>query len=155
MGFDELYRKHVDAVYGFLMFKLRDAPVAEDLLQETFLAVYQNLAKIEKTASPKAWILSVAQHKMVDYLRKNRSRVLPSSGEHSSSASAEPLSTLFLREILEQLEGVDQSVIYGLYVEDLSYKELAQILGIPEGTLKSKAHYARKKLRPWLEEVSN
>lgn len=151
MGFDELYEENVDAVYGYLMFKLRNEELVEDLLQDTFLAVYQSLETVREANSPKAWILSVAQNKMVDYLRKKK----PIQQFLSSEASfrQEPVSDLFLKEILSQLEGAEQSIIYGLYVEDLGSAELAEVLNIPEGTVKSKAYYARKKLRRWLREV--
>ncbi len=151
VGFDELYEENAAAVYGYLMFKLRSEELAEDLLQETFLAVYQSLERAEKIKAPKAWILAIAQNKMVDHLRQKKP--LKSLSQAEPSYRQEIDSHLFLGEILDQLAGVEQAIIYGLYVEDLTYSELAGILGIPAGTVKSKAHYARKRLRQWLKEA--
>lgn len=53
---------------------------------------------------------------------------------------------------MTQLDEVDRTIMYGLYAEGLTCQELAKILDIPEGTVKSKAHYARKKLQKWLQE---
>ncbi|HPT83037.1 MAG TPA: RNA polymerase sigma factor, partial [Limnochordia bacterium] len=70
-------------------------------------------------------------------------------------ADGEPApSTLLVREALLQLEEPERSIVYGLYVEGLTYRELAAMLGLPEGTVKSKAHYARKRLYHWLQEGS-
>lgn len=66
MSSEEIYTKYVDAVYRFLKFKLEDEHLVEDVLQETFLAVYQNLHKIAEVNSSKAWILAIARNKLVD-----------------------------------------------------------------------------------------
>lgn len=57
---------------------------------------------------------------------------------------------LTLKEALSQLDPTSQTIIYGLYVEQLTYQELAEIIGIPVGTVKSRAYTARAKLRDWL-----
>lgn len=154
MDFEELYQNYVGSVYGYLLFKLNDRQLTEDILQETFLAVHQNLRQFPKIASPKAWILSIAHNKMVDYLRK---RSIPESHANLQtlgSESCEQDSNLFFRQALKQLADAERTIIYGLYVEGLTCQELARILNIPEGTVKSKAHYARKKLYQWLQEES-
>ena len=53
------------------------------------------------------------------------------------------------------MDEMSRQIIYGIYVEQLSYKDLSEILGIPEGTVKSKSYYARAKLRRWLEADKN
>ncbi len=61
-------------------------------------------------------------------------------------------SDLHIAEMLDQLEDVERTIVYGLYVENLTCHEIAQVLNIPEGTVKSKSYYARRKLREWLKE---
>lgn len=58
MSFEELYQTHVETVYGFLMFKLKDPILVEDILQETFLAVYQKINSMHQIKSPKSRKLS-------------------------------------------------------------------------------------------------
>lgn len=154
MSFDEIYQAYVDTVYGFLMFKLRDEHLVEDILQETFLAVYQNTDNFKKISSPKAWILSIAHNKMVDHLRKGYENEHSLVTELVAGENHDFSNNLFLQEAFGQLEDTARTILYGLYVEGLSYQELSLILDIPEGTVKSKAHYARKKLRHWLQEGS-
>lgn len=153
MGFEKLYQTHVDAVYGYLMFKLQCPELVEDLLQETFLAVYQ-AGSIKQITSPKAWILSIAHNKMVDHLRRKQILEHQVTTEQLGDLPQEHSTNLILQESLAQLADSERTIIYGLYVVGLTCQELSQILQIPEGTVKSKAHYARKQLRHWLKEGS-
>lgn len=153
MDFEALYQNYAGAVYSYLMFKLQNEQLAEDLLQDTFAAVYQNREQLHQVASPKAWVLAIAHNKLVDHLRRLRP-ASPLSVEVPASTSLEQESNLLLAEALAQLPDVERTIMYGLYVEGLSYQELAQILELPEGTVKSKAHYARKRLYRWLQEGS-
>ncbi len=152
MSFEELYQTHVETVYGFLMFKLKDPILVEDILQETFLAVYQKINNMHQIKSPKTWILSIAHHKMVDHFRKKSFSAQMLTTELAGEMNVDCESDLYITEMLAQLEEVERTIVYGLYVENLTCHEIAQILNIPEGTVKSKAYYARKKLRKWLKE---
>lgn len=71
MDFEVLYQEYADAVYGYLVFKLKDRQVVEDIMQETFLAAHQGIERLQKVNSPKAWLLSIAHNKMVDFLRRH------------------------------------------------------------------------------------
>jgi len=153
VDFAALYRDYADTVYSYLAFKLKDQRLVEDLMQETFLAVHEKLQQQVEISSPRAWLLSIAHNKMVDFLR--RSQTHQPLHAASLAADGEPApSTLLVREALLQLEEPERSIVYGLYVEGLTYRELAAMLGLPEGTVKSKAHYARKRLYHWLQEGS-
>lgn len=154
MDFAALYSEYVDAVYGYLAFRLRDKEVVEDLVQETFLAAHQRLDRLQEVASPKAWLLAVAHNKLVDYLRRQQEH-LPLQEENLAAAAGTAPSRLFIQEALAQLAELERTIVYGLYVEGLTHRELAEMLGLPEGTVKSKAHYARKRLYYWLQEGSS
>ncbi|NLY88882.1 MAG: sigma-70 family RNA polymerase sigma factor [Firmicutes bacterium] len=151
MSFEEIYTRYVNAVYRFLKFKLGDEYLVEDVLQETFLAVYQNLHKIAEVNSPKAWILTIARHKLVDQLRKKRLIEV----ELNERMEVDPgPDHLFIHQLLCHLDETARTILYGLYVEQLTCSELAEILGIPVGTVKSKAHTARSVLQNKLKEES-
>lgn len=154
MDFDELYQSYADTVYGFLMFKLQDQYLVEDIMQETFLAIYQGIEKFEHISSPKAWVLSIAHKKMVDYFRKNQVKEETLNTVNPPQMADNSSSNLFLKEVLSQVDESAGAILYGLYVEGLTCQELGLILKIPEGTVKSKAFYARKKLHHWLREGS-
>lgn len=150
MSFDEIYARYVDSVYSFLKFRLNDDYLIEEILQETFIAVYRSLDRLASVQSVKAWILGIAHHKMVDILRRNKYEEVA----FDQNMLVEEFSTdLTLKEILSQLDPAGATIIYGLYVEQLSCQELAEMLEIPVGTVKSKAYNARAKLRNWLKGV--
>lgn len=148
MSFDEIYEAYLDTVYSFLKFKLNDESLIEEILQETFLAVYRGLDRLADVKSIKAWILTIAHHRMVDQLRS----VKFDEVELDQNMLVEDFSTdLTLKEALNQLDPTASTIIYGLYVEQLTYQELAEIIGIPVGTVKSRAYTARAKLRDWFK----
>ena len=155
MDFERLYRDHADTVFGYLAFKLQDRQIAEDMVQETFLAAYHGLEQLEGVQSPKAWLLAIAHNKLVDFLRRSRNQDLPLHPESLEAASSSAPSKLHMQEILEQLAEPERTIVYGLYVEGLTCRELGEILGLAEGTVKSKAHYARRRLYQWLQEGSS
>ncbi len=149
MTFEQIYECYADSVYAYLKFKLGNDQVVEDLMQETFLALYQRPP--DSIDSYKAWLLRIAHHKMVDWLRKKQlvSDSLPelSSLDPALESTAD---NLLVYEALSTLDEDTRTIIYGLYVENLRCKELAVMLNLPEGTIKSKAYYGRQKLRSWL-----
>ncbi|NLP37553.1 MAG: sigma-70 family RNA polymerase sigma factor [Firmicutes bacterium] len=157
MNFKKFYTLYADTVYSFIYFKVKDRFLAEDLLQETFLAVYKNHGNLATIRSPKAWVLSIAQRKIVDKLRKEKHQPFSTDSlAEQPFTEISPMETnLFLEELLNRLDETSRQIIYGIYVEQLSYKELAEILNLPEGTVKSKAYYARAKLKRWLEADKN
>jgi len=148
VSFEEIFYEHSPAVYRYLCFKLQDERLAEDLLQETFLAVHQQMDQLKEVLDLRSWILGIAHHKMVDYLRKRRLSTLELEHDLPSPPQKDSLE---LWEMLRELDGDARTIIYGLYVEGLTYAELAHILDIPEGTVKSRAHTARARLRRWME----
>lgn len=89
---------------------------------------------------------------MVDKLRKESKETLPDLTGIGPASNPIPEEALFLEEMLQKLPGEDRQILYGLYVLQLKYSELAEIMQLPEGTIKSKAYYARKQLREWLKE---
>lgn len=147
MSFDEIYEAYLDSVYSFLKFKLKDDFLIEEVIQETFLAVYRSLDQFPEVKSVKAWIFTIAHRKMIDLLRRQKYEEV----ELDQHMITKELATdLTLKEALSQLDPTSPTIIYGLYVEQLTYQELAEIIGIPVGTVKSRAYTARAKLRDWL-----
>lgn len=154
MNFDQMYAQYADAVYSYLRFRLRDRHLVEDVFQDTFLAVYANLDSLQTAESKKAWILTIAHRKMVDRIRKQSSEALPQETHDRAGPSHEQqlVMQLDLERFMQRLDDMSRQILYGIYVEKLTYKELAAILGLPEGTVKSRCHYARNKMKEWMKE---
>lgn len=73
-AFAELVREHQSMVYSTARYFLRDSAVAEDLAQEVFIHLYQNLASIESSAHLKFWLRKVTGHRCIDFARRQKSR---------------------------------------------------------------------------------
>lgn len=154
MNFDQVYEEYADTVYSYLCFRLRDRHLAEDVFQETFMSIYANLGALRAAQSKKAWILTIAHRKMVDRIRKQSSEATPDEIREQSESSYEQrlVAQMDLERFMQRLDDVSRQILYGVYVEKLTCKELAEILQMPEGTVKSKCYYARNKLKEWYKE---
>lgn len=155
MTFDQLYAAYADQVYSFLRFKIRDVHLVEDIFQDTFLAAYREISQGSQPANPKAWILTIAHRRMVDHLRRAYVRDAPLQQAETLGApeNPEPTDMIVLRELLNQLDDLSRTILYALYVEGLTIRETAQLMGIPEGTVKSRCHTAKSKLSGWMKEA--
>jgi len=142
---------------------LRDEEKARDAVQEGFLKVYRSLDRFEGRSSFYTWLYRLVLNLCLDMRRRDRSdrevewseERLPAPGE----ADGGPAGALERSEIrkrvaaaIETLPDVQRETLVLREVEGLSYKEIADALGISKGTVMSRLHYARKKIQRILEE---
>lgn len=154
MCFEEIYGTYVSAVYSYLSFKIKDKYMVEDILQDTFISIYKDLTKLNEVENLKAYILKVAHRRMVDKLRKcNNTEITIDEINEDQHYEETAFDNLYLEDILKYLDSTSRTIIYGIYVEKLTYKELSELLDLPEGTIKSKCFYAKQKLKKFIKEV--
>jgi RNA polymerase sigma-70 factor (ECF subfamily) len=140
---------------------LRNREDALDVVQETFMRLYQKLDAYEKDRNFQAWLLQIAKNLSIDYYRKHnaRRRELESNrsvedlhlaaGDHRSNPASSELRRVISR-CLEKL-GERQRLIFVMrHFNGLEYREIAQILGISVGTVKSLHFKAVRNLKNWL-----
>lgn len=146
----ELFTRHAP----WLAARLRAAlppPDVEDVLQETFLAVWKGARSYRPRGTPRAWLWVIARNQAALLLRRRGPAAAP-LGETSRAgpdpAEADPVESALVRaDIAAALAGPDAEVLRLMYVEDRSVAEVAALLGVPAGTVKSRAHRARRLLR--------
>jgi RNA polymerase sigma-70 factor (ECF subfamily) len=156
-AFDRLYDRHARALFGFLCVQLRDPGAAEDALHETFMALLRESDAGRQVRSFKAWAYQVARNLCLNRARSHRraARALQQVAQacELSEGPAHPEQQL---AHCEQAEALRQAVhvlpqplaeLYQLRAAGLSSDELAQVLGIPVGTVKSRTHEMVKRLR--------
>jgi len=143
-AFAELVRGHQAMVYSLARYFLRDAAVAEDVAQEVFLHLYQNLASIESPAHLKFWLRKVAGHRCIDNARRQKAHAVRSSV--SLDDAPEPVSPgempdsmmrSTIRRFVSTLPEKPRLVVTLRYQEDLDPTEIAEILEMPLNTVKS------------------
>lgn len=168
--FNELVRRYERELFRYLVRYLGDSSLAEDVFQNTFLQVHLKRDLYEEGRPFRPWLYSIATHQAVDSLRKaGRHPTLSldqASGGGSSETDSGPLVDLlvgkgvgplaelqeqeradWVRKSIEKLpEALKQTLILA-YHQDLKYREIADLLKIPVGTVKSRLHAALARLQ--------
>ncbi len=167
MTFEELndvVLQHGKTIYSFCRYLTNDPANADDLYQETFLKAAELCNKIEKTQNPKAFLIRIAASLWKNQLRKEkgRRRILPLTAltdEAEAVSPEKPPETRLIRqeegELLQfcaqRLDPKFRLPLYMYYTAELSLKEIAAILHVPEGTVKSRLWRAKQELKHDLE----
>ena len=133
---------------------LKNDSQAEDALSESILKAYKNKDKIKDVNNFKPWIMKILANECYNLIRKNKRFELIDNLESLNLIHMDKSSNN-LKEIVEKLNKEYSSVIVLYYYEDMSIKQISDILNIPEGTVKSRLSRAKSKLRVLLnnEEV--
>jgi RNA polymerase sigma-70 factor (ECF subfamily) len=149
-----LFARHRLAVYRWLVRLLRDEALAEDLLSEVFLDVWRQAAVFEARASVSTWLLAIARHKALSARRRRTEAELDDGFAATVADPADDPELVvekksraeLLRRSLRRLPPEQAEVIDLVYYHDKSIKQVANIIGIPEATVKTRMFYARQKL---------
>ena len=148
------YARHRIPLYRWLLRIVRNETVAEDLLSDVFLDVWRQAASFEGRASVSTWLLAIARYKA---LSARRARVDTELDERITSTVADPADSPeaalqekrrreLLRKALAKLSPEHSEVIDLVYYHGKSVREVADIVGVGEATVKTRMFYARKKL---------
>jgi RNA polymerase sigma-70 factor, ECF subfamily len=149
-----LFARHRVALYRWLLRLVGDEAVAEDLLSEVFLDVWRQAAAFEARASVSTWLLAIARYKALSARRRRTDVELD---ERIASTVADPADdpervlqkknrAQLLRHSLGRLSPEHGEVIDLVYYHGRSVREVAEIVGVPEATVKTRMFYARKRL---------
>lgn len=152
----ELYRRYADPIYRFLVYRVSDAAVAEDLLGDVFVSALERLPTYQDLGRPfEAWLYSIAHNKVVDFYRRQRVRkVAPLSDGLAAEPIDEPHTVVARRDELReawgavtQLTDEQQQVVALRFLSGYSIAEVAAQLGKSEGAIKQLQNRALAALR--------
>ena len=164
-AYELIIKEYEKKVYNLALRYMKNHDDALDVSQDVFLQVYQNLSQFRGDAQFSTWIYRVTYNKCVDALRKNqkiRKNVAMSiddenffetaSGKESLEQNYECRETLSaVMSIIDTLPDEQKDVVLLRYIKDLSYAQIAQVLDIAEGTVKSRLNRARLKIKEQME----
>lgn len=154
-AFRELVERYQGAIFNLAYRMLGDSQEAEDAAQEVFVRVYRRLARYDNSRKFSTWILAIATNFCIDLLRKRRLRLVPLEQivPWARTREASPESQTLEREArdemqvyLKRLNEKYRAVLILRYWQDLSCAEIGEVLRLPEGTVKTQLHRARKAL---------
>ncbi len=156
----ELFETYKALVFRVALAITRDERSAEDVLQECFVRLYTYAASVDPQRPLKPWLYRVTVNLSYDCAAKRPVQPLGDMLEWLTNlAGAFPApdrkaeeneTTRMVREVVAELPPTHRTVVVFYYMEGLAIGEIAQILGVPAGTVKSRLHYARERLREML-----
>src|SRR6266516_35823 len=149
-----LYVRHHVRVFRFVVCLVRDETKAEDLISEVFLDVWRQAGRFEGRSAVSTWMLAIARFKALSALRRRPEEELDErTAEAIEDTSDDPQTALekkdksaIIRKCLTGLSAEHREVIDLVYYHEMSVEEVAEIVGIPENTVKTRMFYARKRL---------
>jgi RNA polymerase sigma-70 factor (ECF subfamily) len=151
-AFEAIFERYRDAVWRFFRRRTPDAGIAQELTQDTFVAVLEGARRYKANGTFRSYLFAVAYRVLLADTRKRASR-------RTEPLAADPISTrredcdeaIWLREALATLDGHDREILMLRAYEELSYQEIANVRGIPLNTVRSQLFRARMALRAALE----
>jgi RNA polymerase sigma-70 factor (ECF subfamily) len=172
-AFSTLVRRHQTPLYNFALRQLRVPQQAEDVVQEAFVRVVQNATEFKHEARFTTWIYTITRNLCIDQMRKSALRRHPSldearpgsdgegptlgeqTADSRASVEREATGTELKERIaraVETLPDEQREVFLMREVSNLPFKEIADIVGVPENTVKSRMRYALERLQQALSE---
>jgi RNA polymerase sigma factor (sigma-70 family) len=154
-SFEQLVQRWQPALVNYAYHVTGDRTVTEDIVQETWLAVICGLVTLKDVSCFRAWLFRLASHKCQDYWRRNySSRRLAEDSRTGPDAYAAPPGTarMDMEAAFRRLPSESRTVLALMYLEDFSVGEIAGMLSLPEGTVKSHLFHARQQLRQLMEK---
>lgn len=152
-----LYARHAPTLLGYLERLLPDREEAEDVLQDTFLRLFEARGTYEGRGRFRSWLFTVATRLAHDRMRRTRRHerlgetfvtdLLPARAEGPSDETGRSLLTRTIEAILGDLPPAYATAFHLRVREELSYREIAALSGEPEGTLRSRVHHALRRIR--------
>ncbi|HEX7975649.1 MAG TPA: sigma-70 family RNA polymerase sigma factor [Anaerolineales bacterium] len=159
-AFDELYHRFETPLYNYILRLIHEPPVAEDLLQEVFVAAWNGASGFRGLSGVKTWLFHIAHNRTVSWLREHRRTLVYEDLRVSSEQDGpeqvliQALSSERMKQALDGLSPEHRAVVELAFYQDLPYSEIAAIIGCPVGTVKSRMSYARRYLNHLLRDLA-
>ena len=173
-AFNEIVRQHGDKVFSLVYRMIGNRAEAEDIAQEVFITVFKTIDGFRGEAKFSTWLLRIAANQCKNRIKYLARRATDPEGLDDDAAAAAPHLAAQMAPLTGQIDGPDALMeaaeIDGLMqqgiaaldeeqrllvilrdVEEMSYQEIGDITGLPEGTIKSRLHRARMAIKEWLD----
>ncbi len=155
IAFEAFFVAHGTAVHRFVRDLVRDDGLAEELTSDVMVEVWRGAGKFGGRSRVRTWLFGIAHHKAIDALRRRRTPTVSLDMLHAVASEIEGPEGAALRaaerdqleRALGSLSAEHRAVLELTFVEGFSHKEIAEIAGCPVATVKTRAFYAKQRLR--------
>ena len=151
--FNSLVQEHLDGLLQLAFMRCTDKELAEDLVQDTCIKAYNAYLSKNEIENPKAWLFRILINTHIDHIRKKKLTMVDVENydfQDNKTPIQEMETNFFFKDLhnaIKELEEDQRTVIHLSDINEYSYKEIADILNIPLGTVMSRLHRARQALR--------
>jgi RNA polymerase sigma-70 factor (ECF subfamily) len=156
-GLREAFLSHGGELFGFARRSLNSTPNAEDVVQETFSRAWRSRARFDPTlGSLRTWLFTIERRVIIDFSVRQAKNATVSLDQAREPASEDHVERAMLgwqmESALQRLDPEHRMIITEIYFNGRSGREVAEMFGLPEGTVRSRSFYALRMLRLLLEE---
>lgn len=148
-AFEQLVERSGPKLLEYLRLSLPSLSDAQDVYQESLLSAWQSCHRYDGRAQPTTWLIAIAKRRIADFYR---SRTAAEPLDETTPQSADFTGSVDLKTTLEKLSPADQRLLFLIFQVGLTYQEIADLEDIPLGTVKSRFHTLKNRLRTMLEE---
>jgi RNA polymerase sigma-70 factor (ECF subfamily) len=150
-AFTELFHRYAQRLYGFFRRRLDHPTRAEELTQDVFVAVLKGATRYEPRALFRTYVYSIAVRMLMAERRRSSREIVDAAQAADPVQPAQSETAAWVRDAVGRLEATEREILLLREYEELSYEEIAQVLGIPVNTVRSRLFRARLALRELLE----
>lgn len=153
-AFELLVNRYQQKVFRLAYSIVRDSASAEDVTQDTFVKMWQVLPEYDGRASPSTWLYTIARNTALSALRAATHRRTASLDcrYEGPAVTVDMVAHLETEQFVARLPEAEQEVVRLFYLQDRNVDEVAQMLDMPIGTVKSHLHRARRRLAEWMNQ---
>jgi len=166
-AFRELFSRYAPVAHGLAYRLVRQAQLAEEIVQETFLSVWRSPERYDRSkGSVRSWLLAAVHHRAVDAVRREESQrrradrvagrlevITDDPADELAAALDRPREQRLVREALEALPEEQRDVLSKMYFDGLTQSQIAERSGLPLGTVKSRTLLGMRRLRAILGDL--
>jgi RNA polymerase sigma-70 factor (ECF subfamily) len=161
LAMQALFARYNVRVYRFVLRLVGDEALAEDLVNEVFVDVWKNADRFEGNSQVSTWILAIARFKALSSLRRRKDEALdeveaiaiPDSSDDPEASLQKKDRVAILRKCMSHLSRDHREIIDLIYYHEKSVDEVAEIVGVPKNTVKTRMFYARKRMSELLAQA--
>ena len=153
-AFELLVKRWNKKLLAFTYRFIKDIDTSKDIVQESWVSIFKSLANLREPSRFHSWAFRITYNKVIDQINKSKKNDEILNSNESINGNEDDSDNMEVSVYLNQLPSEQRTILTLFYLEELTIKDIAEILKTPAGTVKSRIFYAREKLKKIIKEKS-